>query len=49
VESGGPPVAPPARQGFGTRLIRRGLGDRESQVMIDYRREGLRCRIEALA
>lgn len=49
VESGGPAVAPPARQGFGTRLIRRGLGDRESQVTIDYRREGLRCRIEALA
>ncbi|USA40530.1 sensor histidine kinase [Pelagerythrobacter marinus] len=46
-ESGGPPVSPPEREGFGSRLIRRGLGDRGGKVELDYRPEGLRCRIEA--
>jgi len=41
-ESGGPPAAPPARTGFGTRLIERGLaGGLKAQVKLDYRPEGL--------
>lgn len=48
VERGGPPVSPPERQGFGTRLIRRGLGERDGKVELSYEPEGLRCRIEAV-
>ena len=47
-ESGGPPVAKPARQGFGTRLIERGLaGTIAGEVSLDYRPTGLRCRLTA--
>ena len=47
-ESGGPPVKPPRRTGFGTRLIKRGLAaDLSGSVDIDYRPEGLVCTIEA--
>ncbi|NEX92791.1 HWE histidine kinase domain-containing protein [Caulobacter sp. 17J65-9] len=47
-ESGGPPVMPPARSGFGTRLIEQGLaGELEADVQIDYRPEGLVCTIDA--
>ncbi|HEY2445575.1 MAG TPA: PAS domain S-box protein [Rhizomicrobium sp.] len=38
-ESGGPPVAPPQRKGFGSKLIERSLG----HANFDYRREGLVC------
>jgi two-component sensor histidine kinase len=45
-ESGGPPVDPPTRTGFGTSLIHgsieRHLG---GTVDMDWRREGLRCEI----
>jgi PAS domain S-box-containing protein len=41
-ETGGPSVSPPARTGFGTRLIERGLaGGLKAQVKLDYRPEGL--------
>ncbi|MGX7707400.1 sensor histidine kinase [Methylobacterium sp. Gmos1] len=45
-ESGGPPVAPPTRTGFGTRLIRTSL-ERElaGEVRLDYAETGLVCRI----
>jgi two-component sensor histidine kinase len=45
-ESGGPPVAPPSRTGFGTRLIRTSL-ERElaGEVRLDYAEAGLTCRI----
>jgi two-component sensor histidine kinase len=50
-EHGGPPVAgPPARRGFGSRLIERGLPvqlGRGSTVRMDFAPEGLRCRIRA--
>ena len=47
-EHGGPQVAPPTRQGFGTRLIERGLaGQLGATVTLDYRPEGLRCSLEA--
>jgi len=45
-ERGGPPVQPPTRQGFGTRLIERGLSGETGRAVIDYAPEGLRCSIE---
>lgn len=46
-EHGGPPVVPPERKGFGTRLIRLGFSaDATSNVDIRYDPEGLICVIE---
>jgi PAS domain S-box-containing protein len=46
LESGGPPVVPPLRKGFGTRLIERGLaGDAGAQTSIEFAPAGVRCRI----
>ncbi|WP_374472373.1 sensor histidine kinase [Phenylobacterium sp.] len=46
-EAGGPPVQKPKRRGFGGRLLQQGLaGELEAQVSLDYRPEGLLCRIE---
>jgi two-component sensor histidine kinase len=45
-EHGGPSVDEPSRSGFGTRLIKRGLGSPQSRTSIDYRDTGLHCRIE---
>lgn len=43
-ESGGPPVAPPSRTGFGTRLIRAILEhDSGGHVELEYPPEGFRC------
>jgi two-component sensor histidine kinase len=43
-ERGGPPVAPPTRTGFGTRLLRRALGaDLDGTVALDFAAEGLTC------
>ncbi len=48
-EVGGPPVSPPKRTGFGTRLIKRGLAaELGGSVDLDYRPDGLVCTIEAL-
>jgi two-component sensor histidine kinase len=41
-ESGGPPVSPPTRQGFGSQLLK-GLF---SDVSLKYSVEGLRCDID---
>jgi two-component sensor histidine kinase len=47
-ERGGPPVAAPARTGFGSRLIRGALGgDMHGTVRMAFDPEGLDCRIEA--
>jgi PAS domain S-box-containing protein len=47
-ESGGPKVEPPARSGFGTRLIERSLAaELEGSALLDYRPGGLVCTIEA--
>ena len=47
-ERGGPPVVPPSRKGFGSRLIERGLTAQVgADLVLDYRPEGLRCVIEA--
>ena len=45
-ESGGPPVKPPARQGFGTRVIERLIRNQlKGEVRFDWRGEGLVCEI----
>lgn len=45
-EQGGPPVTPPVRKGFGTRLIERGLtAEMGGDAEIDFHADGLRCRI----
>jgi PAS domain S-box-containing protein len=47
-ESGGPPVAPPTRVGFGSRLIQRGLqGDLRGFATLRYDPGGLICAMEA--
>ena len=45
-ESGGPPVQPPTRRGFGTRLIERSLAhDLGGEATIDFASEGVVCTI----
>jgi two-component sensor histidine kinase len=45
-ESGGPPVAPPARNGFGRMLLERALAaDLDSDVVLDFARDGFKCAI----
>lgn len=49
-ESGGPPVAQPARRGFGVRLLERALGaDLGGEVKLRFEPAGLVCEIEAPA
>ena len=43
-ERGGPPVETPARQGFGTRMIKRIMG---GDVRLDFAPDGLQCTIKA--
>lgn len=46
-EKGGPPVTPPARKGFGSQVIERGLAhELEGKVRLDYQAEGLICTID---
>jgi len=42
-ERGGPRVEPPARKGFGSRLIERGLGAEFEAVHLDFLAEGVEC------
>ena len=43
IESGGPPVIKPRRQGFGSRLVERVMAQKfQGEVELDYRPEGLR-------
>ncbi len=47
-ERGGPPVVPPSRKGFGSRLIERGLTAQvNADLSLDYRPEGVACFVEA--
>lgn len=47
-ESGGPPVSPPTRKGFGTRLIERGLrGELRGAATMAYQPGGLICTMRA--
>lgn len=48
-EAGGPPVEPPGRRGFGSRLIERALAyELDGEVNLDYRSDGVVCEIIAL-
>lgn len=48
-ERGGPPVAQPLREGFGSRLVSRLVSaEKEGTVSFDYRPEGLTCTIRVL-
>jgi len=45
-ESGGPPVSPPRRQGFGTRVMQRMIcGQCNGEIDFDWREEGVVCQI----
>jgi PAS domain S-box-containing protein len=44
-ETGGPPVEPPARRGFGSRVIERMTGQLNGKADFDWRPEGLVCEI----
>ena len=45
-ESGGPPVTPSSRRGFGSRLIQHGLAqDLDAEVSFDYEPAGVVCQI----
>lgn len=47
-ELDGPPVTPPSRRGFGSRMIERGLAaELHGGVRIDYRPAGVVCTIDA--
>ncbi|SDM89116.1 PAS domain S-box-containing protein [Methylobacterium phyllostachyos] len=47
-ERGGPPVSPPTRKGFGSRLIERGLVSAvDGRIALTYPPEGVRCVVEA--
>lgn len=47
-EQGGPPVAPPAARGFGSRLIERGLAaELGGTVELQFLPEGVRCVVDA--
>jgi two-component sensor histidine kinase len=44
VESGGPPVKKPERQGFGSKLIQRGLAQQlGGEIKLDFAPSGARC------
>ncbi|MBU4527082.1 MAG: PAS domain S-box protein [Hoeflea sp.] len=46
LETGGPPVKPPLRKGFGTKLIEQVIKSTfRADVLLDYRPEGLVCRM----
>jgi len=48
IERGGPPVAPPARRGFGSRLVERSLAhDIRGTARISFDADGVACHIEA--
>ena len=48
IERGGPPVTPPTRKGFGSRLIERGLAhDLGGTVELSYPPTGVTCTVDA--
>ena len=47
IETGGPPVRPPKRRGFGTKLLERGIArELSGTVALDYSRDGFRFQLE---
>jgi two-component sensor histidine kinase len=45
IESGGPPVRPPSRQGFGGKLLQSALAAYHGGVHCEFEPTGLKCRI----
>jgi two-component sensor histidine kinase len=46
IESGGPPVTPPTRRGFGMRIVENMIADQlRGHVHFDWRDQGLTCEI----
>ncbi len=45
-ESGGPPVEPPSRKGFGTRMIEYALRGEQGAARFDFTHDGLICSLE---
>jgi two-component sensor histidine kinase len=45
-ESGGPPVRPPDRKGFGSRLIEQSLAGVGGSARVEYGPAGLVCTLE---
>jgi two-component sensor histidine kinase len=41
-ESGGPPVSPPTRRGFGSRLIERSTSELEGEMQYEFDPAGVR-------
>jgi two-component sensor histidine kinase len=49
-EKGGPPVTPPTRRGFGSRVIEQGLAhELDGKVELDYQPGGIVCTIDVPA
>jgi len=44
-ETGGPPVKPPGRQGFGTKVVDRVVTELEGKLQFDWNSDGLACEI----
>jgi two-component sensor histidine kinase len=44
-EADGPPVKPPQRQGFGTRVVDRVIQELKGKLRFDWNPEGLACEI----
>jgi two-component sensor histidine kinase len=44
-EADGPPVKPPSREGFGTRVVGRVVHDLEGKLQFDWNPDGLACEI----
>jgi two-component sensor histidine kinase len=44
-ETGGPPVKPPGRQGFGTKVVGRVVHELEGKLRFDWNPDGLACEI----
>jgi two-component sensor histidine kinase len=45
VESGGPPVSPPSRRGFGQQIARSAFPPDRGEVAVEYHPAGLRCTV----
>jgi two-component sensor histidine kinase len=44
-ETGGPPVAAPTREGFGTRVVGKMVQQAKGKLCFDWRPEGLACEV----
>lgn len=49
IESGGPPVTVPTREGFGTRVVERMVQQAKGKLQFDWRPEGLACQVSVKA